>query len=171
MSEIMLSVNSGCLRLIDVERELEKESFGAYLKQVIGSEEIVAYAYEDFLEAVAEGLSYTFDIQTGASVCENDSAYTVHLEVETDVSTIFRIHKDAYMKYGEAFDRWLRETEDVSGYPKNLKEFFEMLEGEDVDTAVSAYLTFFVKTTYTEGQLDACRYKFTAGIGDMLFGL
>lgn len=174
MYEILISINSNMLDLFNIDEIISKMNCGNYIMQIPHYADYIAFAFESTLAEIMSDLPYTLKVSEGDSSCDGVPNYNVDVTVETDVSTIFRIHKDVYTKFKDEFDRCLHKKtvkERHPEYPDDINMFFQWLEGEDVEGAISVYLAFLINTKYNEMEIEGYEKDFTAILEECAFGI
>ena len=166
---VQLRVDSDTLNVFDFEKQLP-----AYLYKTIEGyhQDLtnVVEAYETFIQDLVLSFGYTFDVSTGEGDVEwMFNKMSIEISVDTDVSTIFDIHRDVYTKYKSKFTAWLEIQDNMElCYPNDIKEFFAMLEGRDVATAVGTFFSFLIHEELDEANFDYLSTKFIEDIEDTL---
>ena len=165
---IQMRIDSATLNVFDFEKMLKKNSleFIQYMQDLTG----VVEAYESFVQDLVSSFGYTLDISSGEGDIEwIFKSMIIEVTAETDVSTIFDIHRDVYTKYKEKFKAWLDIQDKIEyDYPDTVEDFFKMLEGRDVSTAVATFFSFLISEELDKENYDYLASKFVEDIDNLL---
>lgn len=149
MSEITITLRSSDVDGLDFTSLVSKESREA-LKMHTGYDvnSAVEFAYTQYLMDLFDEFNYKLDIDEGTLelMYGQDGSLDFEFNVNTDITTIFAIHRDVWCKHKQKFTEWLYSEENRKNpiMPTSIKGFFTWLEGDNVDDAVAIYLKYLV---------------------------
>ena len=161
---VQLRIDSNTLNVFDFEKMLK--NYSVELIENMQDQTGIICAYESFVQDLTSSFGYTFDVSTGDGDIEwMFKKMSIEISADTDVSTIFDIHRDVYTKYKEKFKAWLDIQDKIEyDYPENIDEFFKMLEGRDVATAVATFFSFLINEELGEEDFSYLSSKFAEDI-------
>lgn len=144
---VSFTIDSEMFHIFDI-----KSCIKGYVEEFIKEREglgldIICAAYESTMMEVTAILPYTFNFEEGSSVADYSfGAINIEMSVETDISTLFDIHKDVWCKYKESFAKWLsKHSCEYDCIPETIEEFYTKLCGVDTGTAFAVFLSFYVE--------------------------
>lgn len=149
----VFTIDSNMFYLFDIKGNIRPQTLELLESDMSMLCDVVAQAYEYTLMDIIALLPYTYNFDEGESVVDYSlGEISVEMNVETDIASIFDIHKDAFTKCKDKFSKWLEDNAlELCSIPDSIEEFFKKLEGQEVDAAFGAFLAFYYEENIDDG--------------------